>query len=169
MPDTRTTSDFTNTDRLAEIEAREAAATAGPWGLEGGEEYDGHGPLFLTSYSKHVNLNVDHLSPPDADFIAHGRVDIPWLIVQLKQARGLAAALMEDDVRRDDEAGITSDPDDRRRRIYIDGEGTAWIDCAVANDGTQHIIQIDEAPGDDVPTSQVSADTGNLREIGRCW
>lgn len=79
------------TDRLAEIEKREKAATPGPWqerfwvgpieGPDGKKAYiTGHGPLH--EYREAGNLEAIH----DSEFIAHARTDVPWLIAQVREA-----------------------------------------------------------------------------------
>ncbi|MER7788594.1 hypothetical protein [Streptomyces sp. NPDC097640] len=61
-------------------------------------------------------------------------------------------------------------PDDNRRRIYLDGKGHAWISVATDTDGAEYIAPIDSAWVDEgKPTGAVRAETGSLREIGRTW
>ena len=57
---------------------------------------------------------------------------------------------------------------DRRRRLYVDGRGRAWIDQSLTDDGTQWIACV-VASGGEFTAPQVIAETGSLREIGRCW
>lgn len=70
-------------DRLAEIEAREQAATPGPWesGLvgvwvEGGE--------YLIRLEGGASATVN-LTPATRFFIAHARDDVPWLVAQVRE------------------------------------------------------------------------------------
>lgn len=80
-------------DRIAEIKTRCEAATPGAWKHEEAADYsmiyDAQGkasdPLAL------VGSNTD-----DADFIAHAREDIPYLLEQLEEAQQLAAAAVAD-------------------------------------------------------------------------
>jgi hypothetical protein len=66
--------------RMDSIRARLEAATPGPWLVRGGQltsrfsvgSVDGH-PVGLT------------YAPADADFVAHARDDIEWLLDQLEQ------------------------------------------------------------------------------------
>jgi hypothetical protein len=59
-------------------------------------------------------------------------------------------------------------PKDRRRRLYIDGKGNAWISLSHDKD-IRYIGRLAGAmPGDDTEDSVREA-TGSLREIGRCW
>lgn len=62
------------------------------------------------------------------------------------------------------------DMSDRRRRIYIDGKGNAWMDQSVTSDGTRWISPLaGSMPTGAEPEGQVRESTGSLREIGRCW
>jgi hypothetical protein len=75
------------------------------------------------------------------------------------------------DAVRDAADGIRPDnPKDRRRRIYIDGKGNAWLDQSVTSDGTRWIAPLAGAmPSGIEPEGYVRTRTGSLREIGRCW
>lgn len=57
-------------------------------------------------------------------------------------------------------------PSDNRRRIYIDGNGLAWIDSCQDPDGTQYIDAIDASPGREEAAEKVRVRTGSLRVIG---
>lgn len=59
-------------------------------------------------------------------------------------------------------------PADRRHRLYIDGSGNGWITQSVTSDGTHWIGRIGDAALE-ATTDAVRAETGGLREIGRCW
>ncbi|MEU7597524.1 hypothetical protein AB0B79_31505 [Streptomyces sp. NPDC039022] len=61
------------------------------------------------------------------------------------------------------------DPDDTRRRIYIDGEGQAWIDSTEGDDGEQYLAQIEWPLDDGELLDTIRERTGGLREIGRTW
>ncbi|MFE7117051.1 hypothetical protein ACFU99_16730 [Streptomyces sp. NPDC057654] len=61
-----------------------------------------------------------------------------------------------------------ADPDDIRRRIYIDGTGHAWLDQPLDDDRTHWIAPLAGAmPAEAEPAAAVRARTGTLREIGR--
>ncbi|MFD5910306.1 hypothetical protein ACFWHL_16465 [Streptomyces massasporeus] len=60
------------------------------------------------------------------------------------------------------------DPNDNRRRIYIDGKGEAWL--SLSHDrGIRYIGKLAGAFHGDDTTDTVRERTGSLREIGRCW
>ncbi|MFE7237254.1 hypothetical protein [Streptomyces sp. NPDC057580] len=59
-------------------------------------------------------------------------------------------------------------PNDNRRRIYMDGNGNGWIDVAQDADGTQDVVAITD-PWRMKSAESVRAETGGLHEIGRCW
>ncbi|MFI5831012.1 hypothetical protein ACIA6C_27825 [Streptomyces sp. NPDC051578] len=59
-------------------------------------------------------------------------------------------------------------PDDRRRRLYLDGEGSVWVDGSVTSDGTQWIGYVHPSGGQST-LDEVRARTGELHEIGRTW
>lgn len=62
----------------------------------------------------------------------------------------------------------SEDPSDRRRRIYIDGRGDAWISLS-HDKNIRYVGRLAGAiPADDT-TDSVREATGSLREIGRCW
>ena len=63
-------------NRLNEIEARANAATEGPWELLGDGEYVS-GPGIL------VAPDDGGVTSADAEFIAHARTDVPWLLEQV--------------------------------------------------------------------------------------
>jgi hypothetical protein len=93
--------------RLAEIEARAAKATEGPWYDDG---YRIHGPTeaddkrdgeVLLEY-KHAEATGD-----DGQFIAHARADIPWLVTQVRAlAAKLATAEAAGDAAKAEAAGL---------------------------------------------------------------
>lgn len=60
-------------------------------------------------------------------------------------------------------------PDDRRRRIYIDGEGKGWLDQSTGHNSLRWIAPLAIFPGDSEPATKVTERTGGLHEIGRCW
>lgn len=62
-------------------------------------------------------------------------------------------------------------PEDPRleRRIYIDGEGDPWIEIPMSpDDGSVAIVQLREDTDVAAPAEEIRANTGGLREIGRC-
>lgn len=60
------------------------------------------------------------------------------------------------------------DPNDRRRRLYLDGEGSVWVDGSVSPDGTRWIGYVVHSGGQSTH-EEVRARTGELHEIGRTW
>jgi hypothetical protein len=74
--------------RLAEIEARLAAATQGPWGVlrsTGPDEVWQIGPIHTTRAGALCAHDAD------VDFVAYAVEDVRWLSDQLRQARDLLA------------------------------------------------------------------------------
>ena len=79
------------TDRLNEIEARANAATEGPW--------------FVSDDAVWVDRgegNADGITGPlapwcfgEADFIAHARADVPWLIEQVRKRDNALRAVLD--------------------------------------------------------------------------
>jgi hypothetical protein len=71
-------------ERAVRIAARAAAATLGPWG-------------HLRACGSIVAAGGDEIAAcchdPDAEFIAHARADVPWLLAQLAAERAALAAL----------------------------------------------------------------------------
>ena len=81
-------------DRLDEIEARANAATKGPW-VYGGknrintptidvDEADWGGED-LSGYAIHAQQDTGAWRYADAEFMAHAREDVPWLIEQVRK------------------------------------------------------------------------------------
>lgn len=74
-----------DTTRLAEIQTRAATATEGPWYVEA------HQPTLtrrVVSDNHMLDANLGYLgnsNQAEAEFIAHARADVPWLIEQLRQ------------------------------------------------------------------------------------
>lgn len=60
-------------------------------------------------------------------------------------------------------------PDDERRRIYLDGTGQAWIDATEDDDGRQYLARVEMPMEDGELIDDVHNRTGSLREIGRTW
>lgn len=60
------------------------------------------------------------------------------------------------------------DMSDRRRRIYIDGNGDAWLSLSREGD-VEYVGKLAGAFHGDDTTDTVRERTGGLREIGRCW
>lgn len=84
---------MTHTDRLAAIAARVEKATPGPW-LVGDERLPTLFPRDDPSY--HIALLESVREPrfrPNADFIAHAREDIPFLLAQLAAQQETITAL----------------------------------------------------------------------------
>ncbi|GGS41148.1 hypothetical protein F2B00_03200 [Streptomyces parvus] len=60
-------------------------------------------------------------------------------------------------------------PADKRRRIYIDGQGNGWLDQSTGYGNVRWVAPLAIFPGDAEPSSTVRDRTGELHEIGRCW
>jgi hypothetical protein len=60
------------------------------------------------------------------------------------------------------------DLSDRRRRIYLDGNGDAWLSLSSERE-IRYIGRLAGAFDGDDTTDSVRERTGSLREIGRCW
>jgi len=67
------------------------------------------------------------------------------------------------------EPRIEDDPTDRRCRIYLDGNGQAWIDQSQDPDGTQWVTEVNNLASGEDNADNVRHETGSLREIGRTW
>lgn len=73
-------------ERLAEIEARAAKATPGPWVHGGGQDIQTEDEIDVADACKGDGyLCAEGLA--DADFIAHSRTDIPDLIAEIRRLR----------------------------------------------------------------------------------
>lgn len=59
-------------------------------------------------------------------------------------------------------------PDDRRRRIYIDGHGNGWVDLRIDNHGQLWLERFSDSDVHSLPDA-IRQHTGGLHEIGRCW
>jgi hypothetical protein len=88
---------MTDQERLAQIEARAEAASAGPWEttLHEDQRYGTKGYAWVLAKvipgAHELNIiKVCHEdwppTPSDAEFIAHARQDIPWLLQRLREA-----------------------------------------------------------------------------------
>lgn len=55
-------------------------------------------------------------------------------------------------------------PGDKRRRIYLDGEGQAWIETTEG-----YVTAIEMASHEGEPLAQVRERSGEVHEIGRTW
>jgi hypothetical protein len=90
------------TDRTQEIEARVNAATEGPWATDGESDLDEwYAEFFQVRWPNPDGLNgseaaVLTFTKQDAEFIAHAREDVPWLLAEraglLERVRSLEAA-----------------------------------------------------------------------------
>ena len=81
--------------RLDEIKKRAEAASPGPWDFRSGLGwFDVHAHPYLHN-SGNVLISVHNGTPEnkrDADFIAHAREDVPWLLAQLEAAQNVVEA-----------------------------------------------------------------------------
>lgn len=55
-------------------------------------------------------------------------------------------------------------PEDNRRRLYLDGDGQAWVETSEG-----YIASIEMATHEGEPVVQVRERTGEIHEIGRTW
>lgn len=78
---------------LDAIEARATAATPGPWGHGLGYDQDDPGAYVYQDFGvgNVVATGRDPIAPPDVEFIAHARVDVPALITEVRRLRALLA------------------------------------------------------------------------------
>lgn len=72
-------------------------------------------------------------------------------------------------VREAAEGQRAENPNDRRRRVYIDGKGNGWIDLNQDEATGEHNVTGLTDQWQIKTTDEITADTGTLREIGRCW
>ena len=87
-------------ERLAEIRARVEKADAGPWTVRRGEM---HGVLwipFVMGPRGTIADCGDESEEDNAQFMAHAREDIPWLLAQHAAMWDLLTLLMDDDANR---------------------------------------------------------------------
>ena len=66
-------------------------------------------------------------------------------------------------------AKATEEAKDRRRRIYVDGKGDGWIDLSVDETTGERELTGITNPWKIASAEDIRNDTGDLREIGRCW
>lgn len=78
-------SDDTGIDRLAEIEARLAAAKPGPWGYASMFEPDGVTHIISLVFTKQNRDVAEAKFLSDAVFIAHAPDDVRWLVDEVKR------------------------------------------------------------------------------------
>lgn len=70
--------------QLKAIEARESAATEGPWMLKCATDYEIYRDI--DGYPGFCICDIDiDASPDDIAFIAHSRADVPWLIAKVRE------------------------------------------------------------------------------------
>ena len=67
--------------QLAEIKAREQAATPGPWEYECFGRYEDHDECVLKTGTDECEISAKE----DAEFIAHARTDIPALVAEVER------------------------------------------------------------------------------------
>ena len=81
-------------DRIAEIRARLEAATPGPWEAVKWEDYDHMNGYVETWDVEGPDHDGDGNGQQDAEFIAHARDDVPFLLAEIER---LSTALAERD------------------------------------------------------------------------
>lgn len=123
------------TERLAEIEARMEAATEGPWRFEPeGESHCGE-PQCCSEYWDNRIWGADRvlaeshmLYEADAEFIAHARTDVPWLVEQVRELQAEVERLRETCVaysKRD--IAVTTERDAAREQVRQRDEVLHWL------------------------------------------
>ncbi|MCX5000929.1 hypothetical protein [Streptomyces longwoodensis] len=65
-------------------------------------------------------------------------------------------------------AAGADDPNDNRRRIYLDGKGNGWISIC-HDEGTEWVVPVQPEAAVEKDIRDIADETGSLREIGRCW
>lgn len=210
------------TDRLTDIAAREQAATPGLWEAETlpPTELHKHPAYWVnTEYTDadgvttHETVADCPWAEADAQFVAHARQDVPWLLAEVTRLRAALAKYVGKEPTIADEMAYLQrclnavyevcdqaaaqatrwenplpipewattvrqaasgerpdNPADKRRRIYLDGTGNAWIVVGQDPEDGELLAQIDAAC---LPPEETAHDvrerTGELHEIGRCW
>ena len=69
------------TERLDEIQARVRDSSSGPW--------DVSGQSVLSQVVRSIPVAQNVFSPWDADFIAHSREDVPYLLAEVTRLRAI--------------------------------------------------------------------------------
>ena len=81
-------------DRLDKIEARANAATDGPWESDRHVRGDGHVVIGGGLRRAHLPGDVPGHAE-NAEFIAHARADVPWLIEQVRKRDAALRAVLD--------------------------------------------------------------------------
>ena len=85
------------TDRLEEIKARMEATTPGPWG----QMYQDGIPTSFVLVEERFFLDTEPFSDDgqdgiaDAEFIAHSRADVEWLMQEVERLQGAVNATLD--------------------------------------------------------------------------
>lgn len=123
--------------RISEIEARAGQATGTKWCVM--PSYDEDSVYIETANDGgYFVAGLDADRPHDAEFIAHSREDIPWLISQLREQRSLCdryrealewyacedTYMVQHNVRREEPEFVIASHDDRgaRARAALHGD-----------------------------------------------
>jgi hypothetical protein len=83
-------------DRLTEIATRAAAATKGPWKVERDEPTLSR---LVCNDDRTLEIDFGYLgnnTQPDAEFVAHAREDVPWLLAELEKYVGHEPTVAEE-------------------------------------------------------------------------
>jgi len=133
-------------DRPAEIAARAAAATPGPWEVDPGGWQVRSGVCNICGtfhcHQMHDGGRTDgeHPIQPDADFIAHAREDIPWLLAELARRETQIERMIVLIKRQDELLGSLESDLNRhlipvvqaaRRRHYLPEEFSTMCSCGM--------------------------------------
>lgn len=81
--------------QLAEIRARVAGATAGPWMADGAEIYRAPwGYVVIDQWvGEMLRIEDEAASNADAQFVAHARTDVPSLLAEIDRLRTQVATI----------------------------------------------------------------------------
>jgi PAS domain-containing protein len=148
------------TDRLEEIKARAAVATAGPWHLnkEGlGNGYDSPTVYATDTDLRYIAVCRDYLTTTptpneaNASFISHARADIPWLVEQVESLRSCLRDVLRF-AKAANEGFPEGDPSFDRADAILDGQTDtlrtivdAAADAVIVWGGESTGEQLDEA------------------------
>lgn len=81
--------------RLSEIEARAQAATPGPWVVE---DFDDRTQAVSAPTTREYWVCIiDNAGPAAAEFIAHSRADVEWLVAQVRGLYAIVKDLADED------------------------------------------------------------------------
>jgi multidrug efflux pump subunit AcrA (membrane-fusion protein) len=150
--------------RIAEIEQHLAATTN--WSLGNLAARD----LLAELYAVRAELRVARGRVAELEAERHERVLVPRREYELMEAQRERAATAEARTAELEAAQVPADedPDDNRRRLYIDGKGNGWISLC-HDEGTEWVVPVQPEGAVEQDVRDIAHETGSIREIGRCW